>query len=141
MWRVRRFLGWSGLQRRTFVIALVMNPLFALVARRWGFRTAGRLSARLAGLPGRRQRPTDPQAFAEAVRAAARRPVVGVVCLPESLTLLTLLRRRGVIAELRIGVATTGGFSAHAWVEVEGQPVNDTADVAERFAPFDTLEV
>lgn len=141
MWRVHRFLGWSGSQRRAFLVALVVNPVFALVARRRGFRTATRLSARLVGLPGRRHRPTDPRALAEAVRAAARRPVVGVVCLPESLTLLTLLRRRGVAADLRIGVATAGGFSAHAWVEVDGQPVNDTADVAERFVPFDALEV
>jgi len=44
---------------------------------------------------------------------------------------------QGVPAELRIGVRTQEGFSAHAWVEVGGQPVNDAPDVAERFAPFD----
>lgn len=141
MARLRRFLGWSGQQRWAFVVALVLNPLFAALGRGQGFRRAVALSRRLVRLPGRRVRPTDAVAVAEAVKVAARRRVVGVVCLPESLTLLTLLRRRGIAAELRIGVATAGPFAAHAWVEVDGRPVNDTADVAERFAVFERLEV
>ena len=50
-----------------------------------------------------------------------------------------LLRERGVPADLRIGVSKEAPDEAllfHAWVEVEGQVVNDSTDVADRFAPF-----
>jgi hypothetical protein len=46
-------------------------------------------------------------------------------CLPRALAALILLRRRGVPAELRIGVARDegGALKAHAWVESEGAVV------------------
>jgi hypothetical protein len=40
---------------------------------------------------------------------------------------------------MRIGVGKEPPDEAllfHAWVEVEGQVVNDSTDVADRFAPF-----
>jgi Transglutaminase-like superfamily len=43
-------------------------------------------------------------------------------CLPRSLALFYLLRSRGVPAVIHIGVAKYP-FQAHAWVEVEGRPV------------------
>jgi hypothetical protein len=43
-------------------------------------------------------------------------------CLTRSLALVYLLRRRGLPAELRIGVRKTGeAFGAHAWVECQGE--------------------
>jgi transglutaminase-like putative cysteine protease len=70
-------------------------------------------------------------------RIAGRYVPTNGSCLRQSLLVWWLLRRKGVPAELRIGVRTQEGFTAHAWVEVGGQPVNDAADVAERFAAFD----
>jgi hypothetical protein len=35
-----------------------------------------------------------------------------------------------------MGVRRQDTVEGHAWVEVDGQPVNDAADVAERYAPF-----
>jgi len=62
---------------------------------------------------------------------------VAGTCLTRSLLLSWLLRRKGVRSELRIGVRLeNGGLEAHAWVEHEGRPINDTDDVAERFAAF-----
>lgn len=48
----------------------------------------------------------------------------GTRCLPRALVMQTLLRRAGIPAELRIGVARAPGeeFAAHAWVECSGQP-------------------
>ncbi len=41
---------------------------------------------------------------------------------------------------LRIGVRLDdAAFDAHAWVEVEGVPVNDKPDIARHFAAFDDL--
>jgi hypothetical protein len=57
------------------------------------------------------------------------------VCLEQSLALYLLLRRRGVPAELRLGV-TPSPFLAHAWVEVDGAPVNEDAETVARFLPM-----
>jgi hypothetical protein len=58
-------------------------------------------------------------------------------CLPRSLALWWLLRRRGIAADLRIGVRKEGGrFEAHAWTEWRGTVLNDGDDVGERFAVF-----
>ncbi|MDX2437132.1 MAG: lasso peptide biosynthesis B2 protein, partial [Acidobacteriota bacterium] len=58
-------------------------------------------------------------------------------CLSKSLVLWSLLLRSGTDAEIRIGVfKDSDDFAAHAWVEVDGTPVNDTADVVERHEVF-----
>ena len=45
-------------------------------------------------------------------------------CLPRSLTIYLLLRRRNIPATLRIGVKRYP-FGAHAWVECEGRVLDD----------------
>ena len=70
-------------------------------------------------------------------RIAGRYVPANGSCLRQSLLVWWLLRRKGLPAELRIGVQKQEGFAAHAWVELARQPVNDAPDVAERFAPFD----
>ncbi|MBB4638475.1 lasso peptide biosynthesis B2 protein [Longimicrobium terrae] len=57
------------------------------------------------------------------------------VCLEQSLSLYLLLRRRGVPAELRLGV-TPSPFHAHAWVELHGEPVNEDAETVAKFLPM-----
>lgn len=59
-------------------------------------------------------------------------------CLPESLCLWWLLRRQGVAVVFRLGVRTiTGPFESHAWVEYEGDVINDMEDVNQIFEPMD----
>lgn len=48
-------------------------------------------------------------------------------CLPRSLAIYVLLRRRGVPATLRIGVKRFP-FAAHAWVECLGEVLDDSID-------------
>jgi hypothetical protein len=56
-------------------------------------------------------------------------------CLPRSLMLCWLLRRRGIDSQLHIGVRKGNGkMEAHAWVERNGVILNDQPDVNERFA-------
>ena len=75
---------------------------------------------------------------AEVERTAYRVAVAGAffpgraVCLEQSLALYVLLRRRGVPAELRLGVQPRP-FYAHAWVEVGGEPVNEDREVVAKF--------
>lgn len=55
------------------------------------------------------------------------------LCLEQSLVLYWLLRRRGVASRYCHGVAARP-FQAHAWVEYQGEVVNDVAEHSRRFA-------
>lgn len=58
-------------------------------------------------------------------------------CLSQSLTLWWLLQCQGIASDVRIGVRSVGDhFQAHAWVEVQGQPLNDMQDVKSRYMAF-----
>jgi hypothetical protein len=49
-----------------------------------------------------------------------------------------LLRRRGIDGQLQFGARQLDGrIEAHAWVEVDGRPINDTPDVRQRFQPLE----
>lgn len=72
------------------------------------------------------------------VNAASRYSPFPSTCLTRSLVLISQLRRRNVACSLRIGVCLLDGkLKAHAWVEHQGVPVNDSPDVDSQFAPID----
>ena len=117
-------------------------PMVAVLLRLLDYpRTLRLLSRWLPADPRQNEIPEDAMAYAlrlgRLAKIAGRYVPTNGSCLRQSLLVWWLLRRRGVPAELRIGVQKQEGFSAHAWVELDGQPVNDAPDVAERFAPFD----
>ena len=56
------------------------------------------------------------------------------LCLERSLVLYDRLRRAGVRAEFRLGVQAAP-FTAHAWIERHGAPVNDVLEHVEQFTP------
>jgi len=132
--RLRAFLALPGSERRAFFEA-------------WRWVCASRLRLRLSGLGptlAAWRRPTSASmplpAAARWVRIAGRYCPGGTNCLVSSVALFGLLQRAGVPGELRIGVGMVRPrLDAHAWVEVAGQPVNDTLDVARRYAPFGEL--
>jgi len=73
------------------------------------------------------------------VRAAAQYGLVRASCLEESLTLWYLLRKGGYPAKLRIGVRKTAEkFEAHAWVEHEGAALNQTEQIHQHYAAFES---
>jgi transglutaminase-like putative cysteine protease len=119
--------------------SLVLLPAVQISLRLRGFK---RTAAALAAWSERRPvlaKPSDARPAAEAVGLVAGRSVVGARCLGRSLVLWFLLRRRGIDAELVIGadVPRARNLSAHAWVEVDGEPVNDALNVRERYGGFD----
>lgn len=59
-------------------------------------------------------------------------------CLEQSLALFVLLRRRGVAVELRLGVQPYP-FTAHAWIEYEGVPLNESRETVKSFVLFPRL--
>ena len=62
------------------------------------------------------------------------------LCLEQSLTLFLLLRRRGVPAELRLGVQPRP-FRAHAWIESGGRPIVESASLPLTHVAFPSLGV
>jgi hypothetical protein len=55
------------------------------------------------------------------------------LCLEQSLALYYLLRRQGIAVKYCQG-AQAYPFAAHAWVEYQGQPLNDIAEHVKYFA-------
>ena len=138
--RLVQFHNLNAMQKRTLLAAWLWLPLFWL-----GLRVLGlpRFQAWLLKSPARSALSlTLPvvRALGEAVNIAARHTPFPVTCLSRSLLLGWLLHRRGVASDLRIGVRLTQGkLDAHAWVECEGVPVNDSPDVNAQFASFGDL--
>jgi len=62
------------------------------------------------------------------------------LCLEQSLVLYLLLRRRGVNAQLRLGVQPYP-FNAHAWVEYRGLPLNEREEIIRQFVPVQEFAV
>ena len=94
-------------------------------ARRWGAQVDGDAADEQALVE---------RTVASVVTAAAFFPG-RAICLEQSLALYVLLRRRGVPVELRIGVQAFP-FSAHAWLELRGVPIEENADFVDYLLPF-----
>lgn len=60
-----------------------------------------------------------------------------VLCLQRAAVTTFLLRRSGVAAVMVLG-AQKMPFAAHAWVEVDGKPVNEKKDVRALFGVWET---
>ncbi len=110
----------------------------ALTGVKLGLATLG--FGRLYGVASRllRARATA-GAPAAVLRETARRVALAgaffpgrALCLEQSLALWILLRRRGIEADLRLGVQPRP-FGAHAWVEHRGEPVNERPEFVGSF--------
>jgi hypothetical protein len=135
--KLSRFLALAPRERRTFLSAMALLPLFWIALRVLGLQ---RLQARLHRKPRARPRPLpldDLTRLGALVNSAARRVLGPNNCLARSLYLWWLLRRKGVYCQLRIGVRMVdGALEAHAWVEHAGTPINDRHDVSTAFEAF-----
>ncbi|MEW6323529.1 MAG: lasso peptide biosynthesis B2 protein [Acidobacteriota bacterium] len=125
---------WPAAEARRFRASpLVMARLFA-AERQYRYAVA---SEGLASALVRLQREThpaapDPHAITlrtvrayQAVRRAFRQGRTATDCLFRSLALAAVLRRRGVSADLCIGIVDVP-FAAHAWVESGGVVLNES---------------
>ena len=77
--------------------------------------------------------------YARSIDRASRCPLLPAHCLERSAALHWWLRRDGLPSELRIGVRRQGGqIAAHAWVELDGAPINDRPEALTPFLPLFT---
>ena len=73
------------------------------------------------------------------VGRASHLHLLPMTCLPRALTLRSMLARRGIRADVRIGARrTTEGIHAHAWVEVQGEAIGETDELNENFQVLDS---
>jgi len=140
--RAWKFLQLSASEKWLLFQGLLLLPVSAVVLRLRGVRC---LVPALGELP-----PTfksergialqQARAAARMVSLASRYGPYRGNCLKRSVATYWLLRRQGIDCELRIGVRKESNqIEAHAWIECLGQPLNEGADVQQRFSPFDRI--
>jgi hypothetical protein len=128
-----------GREQIVLLGSLALLPVFWL-----GLRLAGlqRFQGWLDRVPVAQREPlshAEAAALGVAVNRAANHVFGPVTCLTRSLLLHWLLRRYGTTSDLCIGVRLEQGeFSAHAWVEKDGIPLNDRPEFVARYAIFES---
>jgi hypothetical protein len=95
--------------------------------------------------PAERPPEADPSAAIQRtawiVDIAAGHHLYPMRCLRRTLVLQWLLGRRGICADLRIGVERNeAGLVAHAWLEYQGQPIGQLEGIEGRFLPLAAVE-
>jgi hypothetical protein len=106
------------------------------ILRHRGLYSALKWASRVESHPRRAatQWPTPATSLRSVVIAAAFCPT-HFRCLEQSLVLYRTLRQHGYDASLRIG-ATGYAFRAHAWIEIDGQPLNELPERVRLFKTF-----
>jgi hypothetical protein len=138
-WQKLRAL--SSRERWLLLQAIVLLPVIMLAQRCFGLRpirAALRRFVRAESTVKRDEKPTlSRDTITRLVQVAANRGIGRPTCLHQSLVLWMLLRRYGFNAELWFGVRREmGTLEAHAWIEHQGNVLNDIDDVGARFASF-----
>lgn len=119
-------------------VALPTLPVLHLCNRFSTRRTLAAV-AWMGRLPSPRIR-CDPARVGRGVNGVARRlRMQGTTCLARSqlIWLLLSLCGRQPVIQVGAGAGLGAGALAHAWVELDGVPVADAADVAAVHPPFD----
>jgi hypothetical protein len=140
----RRFRKRPPEDRKLILRTAMVLPLTELGLRLLGFRRWKKLIEKFSlpmhlhqSLSADLQRDAALRAV-RAVRSVELHGPTNPNCLERSMTLWWLLRRNGVNAELHIGARKEGGrLEAHAWVELDGQVLNDGPEVHQHYARFD----
>jgi hypothetical protein len=147
---MRRHLErWRGLaprERRLLLQLTLLLPLIGLALNLLGYRRThdalGRAIPQRTSAP--RRAPAESPAeiarlIARLVSIAARHGPYRASCLRQSLALWWLLRRRGIAADLRIGVRREQNrVEAHAWVEYNDEALSDAGSTSGTYEAFDT---
>ena len=140
--RIAKWRALSLAEQGLLLALLGLLPLCFIMLRGLDFK---RCSTLLDSLSERIQRGQTDQAvsieqarrIAWVIAVAARFGPYRANCLVRSLMLRFLLRCRGLECQLRIGSRRLEGrFEAHAWIVLNGQVINDQADIERRFVPF-----
>jgi len=140
----RRFRKRPADERALILRAMIFLPIIEIGLRVLGFRQCKKKIENLLLSDPRSQASQSAIPFetaakiTRAVRSVELHGLGTPNCLERSMVLWWLLRRAGIAGELHIGGRKSGPrFEAHAWVELEGKVLNDSADVHIHYARFD----
>ncbi len=132
------FRSLTSFEKKIFVQSILLLPALRIGLQFISYRRLIAFLQRTSnkGKPtGDEQRVTSD--IEHMVRLAARYRMTGATCLTRSMTLWWLLRRQGVEGEIQFGVRRDGAeILAHAWIEIEGEVINDRPDIRQVFATF-----
>lgn len=121
-------------ERRLLATAMAYLPLTALALKVMPFGKLRAIVDRQPKAPIHHDRQRADR-IAHMVAAAAEYGPYRATCVPQSLVLQWLLRRRGMRGEVRYGARRIDGtMTTHCWVELDGEPLIDSADVRNHFA-------
>lgn len=116
--------------------AAFLLPLCSIGVRLLGVTRTQRWLGLCARAVESTDRVDDPAEVVRTVDKTSRRLRISFSCVPRSLSIWTMLRRRRVDSSVRLGVRrVAGAVEAHAWVEASGR-VLDSADPTLDFTPF-----
>ena len=140
----RKAETWHNLSKsdRAVVIrAMFLLPIVTASLKTVGLRrTQSWLTRNCLGptVPPTGQTQANVRRAAQMMAVACRRHPLRSSCLPRTVVLWSLLRRERIAADVRIGVRCDGGgqFRAHAWLEWNGEVLNDAGDVGSQYLPF-----
>ncbi|MEK7469160.1 MAG: lasso peptide biosynthesis B2 protein [Planctomycetota bacterium] len=122
--------------------AAALQALVVPALRVFGF---GKVKSMLATLaPLKKAGPKGVDVLARARETArvtmgvARRSLPRASCVPRALVLFALLRRLGIDGRIRFGAKRAGkGIEAHAWVEVGGEAIGESAALRAVYPPLE----
>lgn len=131
-------------RRRNIARAWVVVTLIQLALQGLPYRTVRKRITEAMDARASAVQPRDAKGIcrrlAEDVAIAARNHFLPVSCLGKSLALHVLCRRAGCVTRLRIGVLRTSEYvRGHAWLEADGEILNDTPEVTSAFAALDRI--
>ena len=142
--KLTQFRALEADRKREFLSCWVNQQLLAARFAVFGFKRTAAMIKRKAAKAASVDPLADPLEVAiemtRIVDAAARNSLAGKNCLRESLMLWLVLKKRGIEAELHIGAPSNPQsqpkWEAHAWIELDGQVLNDKPNVAKRYSRF-----
>ncbi len=137
----RKFRNLPHADRKMLLVMSLVLPLIAGAVRCMGFQRVFSAMGRCVN-PKQKLPENQHAEFADFVRKwqryVKRFGVYRGNCLSRSLVIWWLLCRTGVKCELIIGSRfKNGGFQAHAWIERQGIPLNETPEVRKRYTVFE----
>ncbi len=121
--KMRRLAAFLGLFASTIILKLVSFATLYHIVKRWPVKA-------------RAARPKTVEEVSEAVATAVTWYPKQALCLQRSAATTCLLRSSGVSAQMIIGCQRLP-FLAHAWVEVDGQVINDKKRVQDLYKVLD----
>ncbi|NNF52812.1 MAG: lasso peptide biosynthesis B2 protein [Acidimicrobiales bacterium] len=138
--RLVRLSRLAAAEPHAVVAGVLVLPILNLAKRTGRKRLASRIERWLRGSQNPEPRTTavaESKRVGEAIAVGAKLwRLSDSSCVARSALAHALLVRRGIDAQIRVGLAPNR-TTAHAWVEVEGVPIDDAPDVARRYLAFD----